>query len=211
MTTCKFGRKCTRKDCWFDHPKGREIEDGNSDIVDSDEEVLGADEDKVSSMGEASLRLLVAAIVKDTGKKGYLSVRNALQKPEYIGRSLTLGEKNSIGIVLEDFDILPVNESSEPTVNRNSIGRRPPRKSLAHCLPRAGSRNLLKQLEECAENDGKSLSRDFLRSESSRSCVNGRPSLKKRVSLSDLCKDPSLHSKLSAANTPGRRPTSFCP
>merc|ERR1719488_141218 len=93
VTTCKYGRKCTRKDCWFTHTNGRIIGDGDS-----------LDMSKVVSMGKASLRLLVKAIATDTGKCGYLHVRNCLQRGEYVGRALTRDEKNAVGEILEELE-----------------------------------------------------------------------------------------------------------
>merc|ERR1719456_55761 len=53
VTNCKFGRKCTRRDCWFDHPKGREMEDGlvlANDSNDSDSD-SGSGGEQQTSMG----------------------------------------------------------------------------------------------------------------------------------------------------------------
>jgi len=152
---CKYGRKCTRTDCWFEHPKGRQIEDGLS-MSDDDSDSGSDDSAKVSSMGRASLRLLVTALVESTGNTGYLAVRNALQKPEYVGRLLTREEKSSVGDILEEMA-----PSVKPSVSRN--------------------------IHNSARGTG-------------RTGISRSSYANKRVSLSDLCRDPSLHSRLSAAN-----------
>jgi len=162
-TTCKFSRKCTRADCWFDHPKGRQIEDGLS-MSDDDSDSGSDDSAKVSSMGKASLRLLVNALVRETGKSGYLTIRNALQKPEYVGRELTRGEKNSVGEILEELDTAEI--SKQPTTTTTA-----PKRSWR---------------------------------DSSSSRLNSRSSGGARVSLSDMCRDPSLRSsRISMSNQPG--------
>merc|ERR1719284_422985 len=110
VTTCKFGRKCTRKDCWFSHTNGRIIDDGRTSLNDEEElcvpcgDADSLDMSKVVSMGKASLRLLVKAIATDTGKCGYLHVRNCLQRGEYVGRALTRDEKNAVGEILEELE-----------------------------------------------------------------------------------------------------------
>merc|ERR1719456_1057736 len=111
VTTCKFGRKCTRKDCWFTHNNGRIIDDGRTSLTDDELCVScggGSDSDtdvsKITSMGKASLRLLVKAIAADTGKQGYLHVRNCLQRGDYVGRALTRDEKNAVGEILEELE-----------------------------------------------------------------------------------------------------------
>jgi len=176
VTECKFGKKCTRSDCWFDHPKGRFMNgsataaSGTDDSSDEDPE---SEMGKVSSMGKASLRLLVKSIVEDSGKTGYLNIRNSLQKPEYIGRELTRDEKNTIGEILESLE---------------KDGQIPRKDGEASWKSgRAGSNSRLQ------------LSR-----RGSRGSFTGG-----RVSLSDMCKDPSLHSRLSAANT--AEVTNACP
>lgn len=166
VTVCKFGRKCTRKDCWFEHKKGREMEDGDSSIIDSDTE-SSDDEGKVASfMGKASLRLLVNAVFEEDGKKSYIAVRNTLQKAEYLGRPLTREERNSVGDILEELT-----NANSPTM-ANLSADEPKRTSMS------GSRGTSRFL-------------------------SGRSSFGGRVSLSDLCRDPSLHSRLSAANARG--------
>jgi len=165
-TKCKFGAKCTRSDCWFEHPNGKHI-DGTATLS-ADEEESNSDEEttKVSSMGASSLRLLVQAIVKDTGKNSYLSVRNALQSQAYVGRTLTRAEKSSVGDILE--------EGSSSAINTNSNNR--------ESFSRASS--------------SKTWSRGTGRASLTRGSFTGG-----RVSLSDMCRDPSLHSRMSAANT----------
>jgi cold shock CspA family protein len=168
VTTCKFGRKCTRKDCWFTHKNGRIIDDGRTSLTDTDDELCvpcgGSDSDtdmsKVTSMGKASLRLLVKAIAADTGKQGYLHVRNCLQRGDYVGRALTRDEKNAVGEILEEL------EGGSGSDSGSDGGSNKP--------PRAARRSSAR------------LNRS--------SFTSGR------VSLSDLCRDPSLHSRLSAAN-----------
>jgi len=174
VTTCKFGRKCTRRDCWFDHPKGREMEDGLVLVDDSDSD-SGSSGEQQTSMGKESLRLLIKGVVAD-GKRGYLPVRNTLQKAEYLGRALTRAEKNSVADILEELDATTTtttsssgnwrrSESSNWRSNRHS--EFPPQR----CTTR--------------------------QSTSTTDAVGSRPG---RVSLSDLCRDPSLHSRLSACN-----------
>jgi len=165
VTTCKFGRKCTRKDCWFTHTNGRIIDDGRTSLTDEEEVCVpcggadGVDMSKVASMGKASLRLLVKAIAADTGKCGYLHVRNCLQRGEYVGRALTRDEKNAVGEILEELE--------------------------------GGS--TAAATAAAARGAGRS---SFSNSRLNRSSFTGG-----RVSLSDMCRDPSLHSRLSAANT----------
>lgn len=166
-TTCKFGKRCTNKSCWFEHPNGRTI-DGTATLTDEDNTSSGDEEAKITSMGKASLSLLVKAIVADTGKSSYLNVRNALQKAEYVGRALTREEKHSVGEILEEL------EGSSPTINTTK-----PRESFS----RASSSN-------------KAWSRGTGRSSFSRASFTGG-----RVSLADMCRDPSIHSRLSTANT----------
>lgn len=156
VTTCKYGRKCNRDDCWFEHPKGREMEDGLKLV--SDDQPLSPEEMKVTSMGKASLRMLVKALVGETGHTNYIAIRNALQKPEHFGRALTREEKNSLGDILEQLD----------RTNRNN-----------------------KTLTATPDN---------------RSSYCGTRSSGRGHSLADLCRDPSLHSRLSAANN-----MSVCP
>lgn len=166
-TKCKFGAKCTRSDCWFEHPNGKHI-DGTATLSAEEESNSGEDSTKapVSSMGAASLRLLVQAIVKDTGKNSYLSVRNALQSQAYVGRALTRTEKSSVGDILE--------EGSSSTINTTNNNR--------ESFSRASS--------------SKTWSRGTGRASLTRGSFTGG-----RVSLSDMCRDPSLHSRMSAANT----------
>jgi cold shock CspA family protein len=162
VTTCKFGRKCGHKDCWFEHPNGRQM-DGTAVGSDSDSEESSGDE-KVSSMGKASLKLLIKAIVDGTGKRGYLHIRNYLQKPEYVGRTLTRDEKNAIGEILEELETTPAGSAAKKQTRESTKGRSW-RQSSNSRLPIART-----------------------------SFANGR------VSLSDMCRDPSLHSRLSSAN-----------
>jgi len=155
--TCKFGTRCTNATCWFEHPNGRAM-DGNATLSDADE---SSDESaKTSSMGKASLRLLVKAIVADTSKQGYLHIRNTLQKSEYVGRALTREEKASVGDILENLDT--PEKVSPPASTEKPYTRGTSRLSL------------------------------------SRGTSTGRSS---RVSLADMCKDPSLHSRLSMRNS----------
>merc|ERR1712094_160961 len=113
VTTCKFGRKCTRTDCWFEHPNGRQMDDGRISLTDDSEDSSG--DEKVSSLGKSSLKLLVKAIVTETGKSGYLHIRNYLQKPEYVGRALTRDEKNAVGEVLEELEKPTGSPTQKPT------------------------------------------------------------------------------------------------
>jgi len=161
--TCKFSRKCTRADCWFEHPKGRQIVDGLSMSDDDDSDSGSDDAAKVSSMGKASLRLLVNALVGESGRTGYLTIRNALQKSEYVGRELTRDEKNSVGEILEELDTTQGTTSKKPTTTTA------PKKSW----------------------------RDSSSSRLSSRSIGGA-----RVSLSDMCRDPSLHSRISMSNQP---------
>merc|ERR1719456_1296443 len=166
VTTCKFGRKCTRKDCWFTHTNGRIIDDGRTSLTDEEElcvpcgDADSLDMSKVASMGKASLRLLVKAIAADTGKCGYLHVRNCLQRGEYVGRALTRDEKNAVGEILEELEGGSAAAATKPS------------------KPSAAARS------------------SFSNSRLNRSSFTGGC-----VSLSDMCRDPSLHSRLSAANT----------
>merc|ERR1719488_106890 len=170
VTTCKFGRKCTRKDCWFTHTNGRIIDDGRTSLTDEEElcvpcgDADSLDVSKVASLGKASLRLLVKAIVADTGKCGYLHVRNCLQRGEYVGRALTRDEKNTVGEILEELEGGSTAAASTKTAATAT-----------------------------ARGTGRS---SFSNSRLNRSSFTGG-----RVSLSDMCRDPSLHSRLSAANT----------
>lgn len=147
VTTCKFGRRCTRRDCWFDHPKGREMENGL--VLTDDEGSSDSRGEQQASMGKASLRLLIKGLVTD-GKRGYLPIRNALQKSEFLGRMLTRIEKDSVADILEELD------AKNTATSTSNCGRTTRYSST-------GSR-------------------------------------RERVSLSDLCRDPSLHSRLSACN-----------
>jgi cold shock CspA family protein len=164
VTTCKFGRKCTRTDCWFEHPNGRQMDDGRTSLTDDSDDSSG--DEKVSSMGKSSLKLLVKAIVMETGKSGYLHIRNYLQKPEYVGRALTRDEKNAVGEVLEELE--------KPT---GSPTQMPTRESMKGMKGRSWRQS---------SNSRLPIART--------SFANGR------VSLSDMCRDPSLHSRLSCAN-----------
>merc|ERR1711924_135034 len=76
VTTCKFGRKCTRKDCWFTHTNGRIIDDGRTSLTDEEDLCVpcggadGVDMSKVASMGKASLRLLSRRSPRTRGSAG---------------------------------------------------------------------------------------------------------------------------------------------
>jgi len=172
-TGCKFGTRCTNKSCWFEHPNGRTM-DGNVTEGGADE---SSDEEsaKVFSMGKASLRLLVKAIVADTGKSSYLNVRNALQSAAYVGRALTGKEKDSVGEILEE---------GNSSLNSPKISMRG---SLTTTFSAPGA---------------KTWSRGTGRS----SFTNSRASstggfVRKSISLADMCRDPSIHSRLSSANS----------
>merc|ERR1711865_786060 len=167
-TGCKFGTRCTNKSCWFEHPNGRTM-DGNV--------TEGADESSDEESAKASLTLLVKAIVADTGKSSYLSVRNALQSSEYVGRALTREEKHSVGEILEEENS---NKSHSPTAKISMRG------SLTTTFGPPGA---------------KAWSRGTGRS----SFTNSRASFtgglaRKSISLADMCRDPSIHSRLSSAN-----------
>merc|ERR1719178_171542 len=110
------------------------------------------------------LKLLIKAIVDGTGKRGYLHIRNYLQKPEYVGRTLTRDEKNAIGEILEELETTPAGSAAKKPTRESTKGRSW-RQSSNSRLPIART-----------------------------SFANGR------VSLSDMCRDPSLHSRLSSAN-----------
>jgi len=173
-TGCKFGTRCTNKSCWFEHPNGRTM-DGN--VTEGADESSDEESAKVSSMGKASLTLLVKAIVADTGKSSYLSVRNALQSSEYVGRALTREEKHSVGEILEEENS---NKSHSPTAKISMRG------SLTTTFGPPGA---------------KAWSRGTGRS----SFTNSRASFtgglaRKSISLADMCRDPSIHSRLSSAN-----------
>lgn len=160
-TTCKFGKRCTNKTCWFDHTNGRTM-DGTATSTAED---IGDEVPKISSVGKSSLRVLVEAIIADTGKTSYLNVRNALQKAEYVGRALTREEKNSVGEILEE-------QEAPRKLNK--------RDTLTHA---SSSKNW-------SRGTGRA---SFSRASSSSACG--------RVSLADMCRDPTIHSRLSAANT----------
>jgi len=180
VTTCKFGRKCTRRDCWFDHPKGREMEDGLVFANDSDSDSGSGGEQQTCgpcSMGKESLRLLIKGVVAD-GKRGYLPVRNTLQKAEYLGRALTRAEKNSVADILEELDAT-ISPSATVTTSSSGTWRR--------------SESTNWRSERRSESPPQRYSRTTRHS----STTAPRPG---RVSLSDLCRDPSLHSRLSACN-----------
>lgn len=80
------------------------------------EEEKSADE-APASMGEASLRVLVKALVQQ-GKTQYLVIRNALQRPEYFGRALTREEKQTISDILQDS----MNEKEDITTTTTGSG-----------------------------------------------------------------------------------------
>merc|ERR1711924_205212 len=124
---------------WFEHPNGRQM-DGTALGSDSDSEESSGDE-KVSSMGKASLKLLIKAIVDGTGD-----------------------EKNAIGEILEELETTPAGSAAKKQPRESTKGRSW-RQSSNSRLPIART-----------------------------SFANGR------VSLSDMCRDPSLHSRLSSAN-----------
>jgi cold shock CspA family protein len=73
----------------------------NANTDESSDDGTGAAAEPQPSMGEASLRVLVQALVLQ-GKTQYLVIRNALQRPEYFGRSLTREEKQTISSILQD-------------------------------------------------------------------------------------------------------------
>merc|ERR1719456_2087889 len=180
VTTCKFGRKCTRRDCWFDHPKGREMEDGLVFANDSDSDSGSGGEQQTCgpcSMGKESLRLLIKGVVADD-KRGYLPVRITLQKAEYLGRALTRAEKNSVADILEELDAT-ISPSATVTTSSSGTWRR--------------SESTNWRSERRSESPPQRYSRTTRHS----STTAPRPG---RVSLSDLCRDPSLHSRLSACN-----------
>merc|ERR1719409_2078263 len=149
---------------------GRIIDDGRTSLTDEEElcvpcgDADSLDMSKVASMGKASLRLLVKAIAADTGKCGYLHVRNCLQRGEYVGRALTRDEKNAVGEILEELEGGSTAAATKPAA-----------------------------AAAAARGTGRS---SFSNSRLNRSSFTGG-----RVSLSDMCRDPSLHSRLSAANT----------
>merc|ERR1711988_739411 len=72
-------------------------------LVDDSDSDSGSSGEQQTSMGKESLRLLIKGVVAD-GKRGYLPVRNTLQKAEYLGRALTRAEKNSVADILEELD-----------------------------------------------------------------------------------------------------------
>lgn len=79
--------------------------------------------DKSGGMGRAALRVLVVGIFGEIRKAGtltgtdYLSVRNALQQPQWVGRALTAGERKDLGSILHELDT-----SAEPTRGREGEG-----------------------------------------------------------------------------------------
>jgi len=180
VTTCKFGRKCTRRDCWFDHPKGREMEDGLVLADDSDSDSGSGGEQQTCgpcSMGKESLRLLIKGVVAE-GKRGYLPVRNTLQKVEYLGRALTRAEKNSVADILEELDATTL-PSATVTTSSSGTWRRS------------------ESTKWRSERRSESPPQRYSRATGITGTTGSRPG---RVSLSDLCRDPSLHSRLSACS-----------
>jgi hypothetical protein len=140
-TLCKFGRKCTRADCWFDHADSgdiyRQASASTQSSSDEDNEVghqcyrtssrsgeaiVTPTKDEVVSMGKVPLQLLVMRIL-EAGKTGYLAVRNTLQKKDYVGRELTREEKASVAELLE---------SMEPTAESVVVS---PKKLANHTSP----------------------------------------------------------------------------
>merc|ERR1719453_1082392 len=76
----------------------------------------GGSGDEGSGMGRAALRVLVVGVFGEIRKAGtgtgtdYLSVRNALQQPQWVGRTLTIGERKDLGSILHELAT-----SAEPT------------------------------------------------------------------------------------------------
>jgi len=196
VTTCKFGRKCTRNDCWFDHPNGRQMEDGRLSLTEETEGDAGEDI-KVASMGKASLQLLVKAIISESGKNGYLHIRNTLQKQAYVGRALTLEEKDSIGEILEHMEL----DSPDSVICTNSS------RSSFKNMAKMGTGNYSTGTSQNKRDTLTCMNRgSFNNSKAWRSSRSSLTGTGGRVSLADMCRDPSLHSRLSAANT-----TAACP
>jgi len=139
------------------------------------------------SMGKASLRTLVEALVK-SGKTQYLQIRNSLQKPEYCGRTLTRDERQMVSDILQE--LLPQDESASksPSLVMDSMPWQDQAKK-AGIRWQNSSRRGLSRTSSLSPEAGES-----------------RPPLARTssISLSDMCRDPSLHSMLSAANARGR-------
>jgi len=83
------------------------------------EDCEGSADDKPASMGAASLRVLVQALIQQ-GKTQYLVIRNSLQRPEYFGRALTREEKQTISDILQDTMNQKENRASQEYVMRSS-------------------------------------------------------------------------------------------
>lgn len=206
-TPCKFGTKCTRKECWFKHPEGRGMdEDSNKRYPGGATPSAGGGtpcgstprskptykssytpresiDDGTPSMGKASLNLLVQDIIK-SGKKGYVSIRNTLQKSEYLGRDLTREEKNSVGDILQELDA--AGNQKQPTRPR-LVGSSGANKKDKYLQQMSSPR---KSWRETASG------RPPMSMERASFTVGDRP----RVSLTDLCRDPALHTRLSSGS-----------
>lgn len=146
------------------------------------------------SMGKASLRTLVKSLVR-SGKTQYLQIRNCLQKPEYCGRSLTREERQIVSELLQE--LVPQSsdeESSSPSAKWEVTNRRSGIRRQASSRNNKGSNRSASSLSPETQKTRPPLPRTL-----SRNASVGR------ISLSDMCRDPSLHSRLSAANSRGAR------
>jgi cold shock CspA family protein len=81
------------------------------------------------SIGSASLRVLVESLMKQ-GKTEYLVIRNELQTPEYLGRSLAMDEKHTITSILNQCS--NKRTGGTPRQSQNNLRRSGSSKSGLH-------------------------------------------------------------------------------
>lgn len=131
-------------------------------------------DDGPASMGEASLRVLVQALVQQ-GKTQYLVIRNSLQRPEYFGRPLTREEKQTISDILQDT----MNEKDKRTKENE-----PSQQKLARSNSRAAKGSRRQNSRPRQNNKSKSTSQlTRCNSNTERPPLAKAPSL--RTSLAD--------------------------
>lgn len=140
---------------------------------------VGLVHDGPASMGEASLRVLVQALVQQ-GKTQYLVIRNSLQRPEYFGRPLTREEKQTISDILQD------------TMNEKDKENEPSQQKLARSNSRA-AKGLRRQNSRSRQNNKSKSTGQLTRCNSN----TERPPLAKAPSLRT-----SLADRLSLSEKP---------
>jgi len=114
-------------------------------------------DDRPASMGVASLRVLVQALVQQ-GKTQYLVIRNSLQRPEYFGRALTREEKQTISDMLQD--IMNQKEDKENKASQENLMHGGSGRGLRRQNSRARQYNKSKSSEaQCSHDLGRGLSR----------------------------------------------------